>query len=136
MPGNAGGSPAEASQGALTRVVITTLNFTKLWAAVAASADEPPALRIDYHLDTMTRDQLLQLIDQGKAPGVILIGGDNEFLTGQAFTEVRDRIVAREPGIAIESFSETSDLGTIVDAYRTMSLFGNRRLLIVPEVNA
>jgi len=89
-----------------------------------------------FHSHTMTRDQLLQLIDQGRAPGVILIGGDNEFLAGQAFSEVRDRIVAREPGIAIESFSETSDLGGILDAYRTMSLFGNRRLLIVPEVNA
>src|SRR5438552_17917623 len=69
-------------------------------------------------------------------PRVILVGGSSEFLSQRAFHDIRDAIVAVNPNIAIESFEPGSDLGLIVDSYRTMSLFASARLLIVPEVNA
>ena len=69
-------------------------------------------------------------------PKVILVGGSSEFLSQRAFHDLRDAIVAANPNIAIESFEPGTDLGLIIDSYRTMSLFASLRLLIVPEVNA
>src|SRR5207245_3068519 len=69
-------------------------------------------------------------------PKVILVGGSSEFLSQRAFRDIRDAIVAANPNIAIESFEPGTDLGLIIDSYRTMSLFASLRLLIVPEVNA
>ena len=83
----------------------------------------------------LTTRQLLESIAANKIPPVILIGGNNEFLVEKAFTTVRDRILEIE-GVQLEPYSETADLGAILDSFRTMSLFGNRRLLVVPEVNA
>src|SRR5205809_7829395 len=79
---------------------------------------------------------ILAQIATGQPPSAILVGGSSDYLSEQAFRDIRDAIVAANPGIAIESFEAGSELATILDAYRTGSLFGPARLLIVPEVNA
>ena len=84
----------------------------------------------------ITSQELLKKIDRGEIPTVILVGGNSEFLVDRAFADLRDRILDRQPSIQTEAFQETSDLGTVLDSFRTMSLFGGRRLLILPEFNA
>jgi DNA polymerase III delta subunit len=79
---------------------------------------------------------LLAQIAQGKLPPVILVGGSSEYLTDQAFRDIRDAAVAAHPGIALESYEAGAELSAILDSYRTMSLFASARLIIVPEVNA
>lgn len=79
---------------------------------------------------------LLAEIAQGRAPRTLLIGGTSDFLSEQAFHQIRDAIVAKTPSIAVETYEPGSELAAILDSYRTMSLFGGARLLIVPEVNA
>jgi DNA polymerase III delta subunit len=69
-----------------------------------------------------------------KPPGVILIGGSSDYLSEKAFHDIRAAIAAKH--YSVESFDPGTDLGTILDSYRTMSLFGAARLLVVPEVNA
>ncbi|HEX7154806.1 MAG TPA: hypothetical protein VF618_25205 [Thermoanaerobaculia bacterium] len=81
-------------------------------------------------------DSVLALIDHGKTPRVILVGGSSEYLSEQAFRDIRDAIVARQPGISVETYEPGTELAAILDSYRTGSLFGGSRLLIVPEVNA
>ncbi len=81
-------------------------------------------------------DTVLSAIGQGKTPRVLLVGGSSDFLSEQAFHEIRDAIVAKDPNISLETFEPGADLGAILDSYRTGSLFGGSRLLIVPEVNA
>lgn len=83
-----------------------------------------------------TLANVLSAIEQGKTPRVLLIGGSSEFLAERAFHEIRDAIVAKYPAINVESYEPGSELAAILDSYRTMSLFGGARLLIVPEVNA
>jgi len=75
-------------------------------------------------------------IGQGKTPRVLLVGGSSDFLSEQAFHELRDAIVAQHPSISVETYEPGSELAAILDSYRTGSLFGGSRLLIVPEVNA
>jgi len=84
----------------------------------------------------MNPSKLFELIDANKIPSVILIGGDSEFLAARAFLDVRDRIQKAVPSVALQPFSETADLTAVIDSFRTHSLFGGRRLLLVPEVNA
>ena len=79
---------------------------------------------------------VLSQIAEKNPPKVILVGGSSEFLAQKAFHDLRDAIVAANPGIALESFEPGTDLGAVIDSYRTMSLFASTRLLIVPEVNA
>lgn len=79
---------------------------------------------------------ILEAIEKGLIPSVILVGGDQEYLTQNAFTRLREAIVKSAPDASVETFSETSDLSSVIDSYRTMSLFGNKRLLVLPEVNA
>jgi DNA polymerase III delta subunit len=79
---------------------------------------------------------VLTQIADGKTPRAILVGGSSDFLAEHAFHEIRDAIVAKQPNIAIESYEPGAELAAILDSYRTMSLFGSARLLIVPEVNA
>ena len=79
---------------------------------------------------------VLALVDHGKTPRVLLVGGSSEFLSEQAFHQIRDRIVERDPAIAVESYEPGAELASILDSYRTMSLFGGARLLVIPEVNA
>jgi len=67
---------------------------------------------------------------------VILVGGDSDYLAEQAFHELRDTIVAKHPGVALESYEAGADLSAILDSYRTLSLFSPARLLVVPELNA
>jgi DNA polymerase III delta subunit len=69
-------------------------------------------------------------------PPVILVGGNNEYLVDQAFAEIRDTLVARNPQLQLESYPAGSDLSQIVDSFRTHSLFGGPRLLVAGEVNA
>lgn len=79
---------------------------------------------------------VLAQITEKKPPRAILIGGSSDYLTQRAFRDIRDAIVAANPNIAIESFEPGTELSTIIDSYRTMSLFSSARLLVVPEVNA
>lgn len=78
---------------------------------------------------------VLKRIDAGQAPPIILVGGDSEYLTEAVYREIRDRISATK-AIQIESFSEGTDLAAVIDSFRTFSLFGGKRLLLLPEVNA
>jgi hypothetical protein len=75
-------------------------------------------------------------IAQGKTPRVLLVGGSSEFLSESAFHEIRDAIVAKQPAIALETYEPGTELAAILDSYRTGSLFGGSRLLVIPEVNA
>lgn len=79
---------------------------------------------------------VLAQIASGKPPAVIMVGGSSDFLAERAFHDMRDALVAAKPGIALEAFEPGAELAGILDSYRTMSLFGSARLLIVPEVNA
>jgi DNA polymerase III delta subunit len=79
---------------------------------------------------------VLAQIAERNPPRAILVGGSSEYLSQRAFHDLRDAIVAANPGIALESFEPGSELAGIIDSYRTMSLFASARLLIVPEVNA
>jgi DNA polymerase III delta subunit len=79
---------------------------------------------------------VLKDIAGGKPPRVVLVGGTSDFLAEQAFHAVRDALVARQPSIAVETFDPGTELASILDSYRTSSLFASARLIIVPEVNA
>ena len=79
---------------------------------------------------------ILAQIEKGTPPRVLLVGGSSDFLSERAFHDIRDAIVARTPSINVETYEPGADLGAILDSYRTMSLFGGARLVIVPEVNA
>ena len=81
-------------------------------------------------------ETVLAAIGQGKTPRVLLVGGSSDFLSEQAFHEIRDAIVAKTPSISLETYEPGTELAAILDSYRTGSLFGGSRLLIVPEVNA
>jgi DNA polymerase III delta subunit len=79
---------------------------------------------------------LLARIAAGDAPRVVLVGGDSEYLAERAFHDIRDAIVAKQPGIALESYEAGAELAAILDSYRTASLFASARLIVVAEVNA
>ncbi len=79
---------------------------------------------------------ILAQIAAGKPPQVMMVGGSSEFLAERAFRDIRDALVATNPGLNIDSFEPGSELAAILDSYRTLSLFGGARLLIVSEVNA
>ena len=80
--------------------------------------------------------KVLDAISSKKVPPVILVGGSSDYLSERAFHELRDAIVAAMTGVNIESFDPGTELAAIIDSYRTMSLFGGPRLIVVPEVNA
>ena len=67
---------------------------------------------------------------------MLLVGGNSEFLSEQAFHEIRDALVAKNPALSVESYEPGTELASILDSFRTGSLFGGARLLVVPEVNA
>jgi DNA polymerase III delta subunit len=79
---------------------------------------------------------ILAKIAENKPPVVILIGGTSDFLSERAFRDIREAFVTAKPGINVEAFEPGTELAGILDSYRTMSLFGGSRLLVVPEVNA
>ncbi len=79
---------------------------------------------------------VLDAISTKRTPNVILIGGSSEFLAEKAFHDIRDAITAANPNIAIELHEPGAELAAIIDSYRTGSLFGGARLIVVPEVNA
>ncbi len=80
--------------------------------------------------------KVLDAIAKKSPPPVILVGGSSEFLAERAFHDIRDAIVAANPSIALEVYEPGTELAAIIDSYRTMSLFGGARLIVVPEVNA
>lgn len=80
--------------------------------------------------------KVLDAIESGNPPLVVLIGGTSEFLSERAFHEIRDAMVGKNPALSVETFEPGTELASIIDSYRTMSLFGGQRLLVVPEVNA
>lgn len=79
---------------------------------------------------------VLTQIEQNQPPRVLLVGGNSEFLSERAFHEIRDALVAKNPSLSVESYEPGTELASILDSYRTGSLFGGARLLVVPEVNA
>lgn len=79
---------------------------------------------------------VLEQIVKGATPPVLLVGGSSEFLAEQAFHQIRDAVVAKSPSIAIETYEPGADLGAVLDSYRTGSLFGGARLLVIQEMNA
>ena len=81
-------------------------------------------------------NKVLALVAKKEPPAVILVGGSSEYLSERAFRDIRDAIVASTSGIAVETFDPGTDMGAVVDSYRTMSLFSGARLLVIPEVNA
>jgi DNA polymerase III delta subunit len=81
-------------------------------------------------------ESVLNAIGQGKTPRVLLVGGSSDFLSEAAFHQIRDAIVAKNPTISLETYEAGTELAAILDSYRTGSLFGGSRLLIIPEVNA
>lgn len=82
-----------------------------------------------------TASEALQALRKGPVPPIILVGGDNEYLADQAFGDIR-RLLAEDPKRAIEQYGESADLGPVLDSFRTHSLFGGNRVLVLPEVNA
>jgi DNA polymerase III delta subunit len=83
-----------------------------------------------------SHEAVVRQIAAKKIPPVILIGGTSEYLAEQAFLAIRDAVTASDPAVSIEMFEPGTELGQILDSYRTMSLFGGSRLLVVSEVNA
>lgn len=81
-----------------------------------------------------TETELLKRIGSGEPPPMILVGGDSEFLVDSSFHAIRDALTAT--GLQVETFAAGTDLGQVLDSFRTHSLFGGKRLLILPEVNA
>jgi DNA polymerase III delta subunit len=79
---------------------------------------------------------VLANIAHGTPPRVILVGGTSEFLSEKAFHDIRDAVIAKNEGIAVEAYDAGADLSIVLDSYRTASLFSPARLLIIPEVNA
>jgi DNA polymerase III delta subunit len=79
---------------------------------------------------------VLTQIANGKPPAAILVGGSSEYLAESAFHDLRDALVAANPGIALETYEAGAELARILDSYRTMSLFGGKRLLVINELNA
>src|SRR5216684_209420 len=79
---------------------------------------------------------VISQIAEGKIPPVILVGGSSDYLAEDAFRDLRDAIVAARPGLAVEGYEAGSELAAILDSYRTMSLFGSGRLILISEVNA
>ncbi len=78
---------------------------------------------------------VLEAINKSKPPEVILIGGDNDYLAEQAFRDIRGAIIAKM-NVNVENFEPGTDLAAVIDSYRTMSLFGGSRLLVLSDVNA
>ncbi|HVS32665.1 MAG TPA: hypothetical protein VMS98_14570 [Thermoanaerobaculia bacterium] len=80
--------------------------------------------------------KVLEAIASKNPPRTILVGGSSDFLAEKAFHDIRDAMAAANAGISVETFEPGTELASIVDSYRTFSLFGGTRLLVVPEVNA
>jgi DNA polymerase III delta subunit len=80
--------------------------------------------------------KVLDQISRKSPPPVILVGGTSDFLAERAFHEIRDAIVESSKGITIEAYEPGVELASVVDSYRTLSLFGGARLIVLPEVNA
>ena len=84
---------------------------------------------------TKALESVLKKIAAGQPPSIILVGGNSEYLAEAAYRDIRDRCAAL-PGVQVETFGEGTDLSSVIDSYRTFSLFGGKRLLLLPEVNA
>ncbi len=81
-------------------------------------------------------DSVLKQIAAKKTPRVMLVGGTSDYLAERAFAAIRDAVTESNSATSVESFEPATELSAILDSYRTMSLFGGARLLVVNEVNA
>jgi hypothetical protein len=86
---------------------------------------------VDY-----TEARFLEVIARGAEPPLLLVGGDNEYLVERAFAAIRGALADGPPPRVLESFGSAADLALVLDAFRTGSLFGGRRLLVVTDVHA
>jgi DNA polymerase III delta subunit len=84
----------------------------------------------------VTLPKLRDTIASGKVPPLILVGGDNEFLVEHAFHQLRETAVSAMGGVDPETWPEGAPLASILDSFRTFSLFARPRLLVIPEVTA
>ncbi len=83
-----------------------------------------------------TDTQILSAIAKGAEPPLLLVGGDNEYLVERAFAAIRRALVEGDPPRDVESFGSGADLAAVLDSFRTSSLFGGKRLLVVTDVHA
>jgi DNA polymerase III delta subunit len=81
-------------------------------------------------------EQVLASVDRGEIPSIILVGGSSDYLVQHHFQKIRDRIVSAQPQIERETYAAGADLARIADSFRTHSLFGGTRLLVVSDVQA
>lgn len=84
----------------------------------------------------LSEKQSLERIRAGELPRAILVGGDNDYLSRRAFSAIRTALIELDSSHSVEPFAEGTDLSTVLDAYRTHSLFGGKRLLLLPEIHA
>lgn len=80
--------------------------------------------------------EVIASIRASRPPAVILVGGSSDYLAEQAANDIRSAFVESIPGISVDVFEAGTDLGTVLDSFRTHSLFGGKRLLVVQDVNA
>lgn len=80
-------------------------------------------------------EKLLDRLRRGERPPMILVGGNSDFLVESAYRRIRDEIQS-DRATSVEMFPEGADLSSVIDSYRTFSLFGGKRLLLLPEMNA
>ncbi len=84
----------------------------------------------------MTEPEILEAIEGGAEPALLLVGGDNEYLVEQSFNAIRRALAEGTVKREVESFGSGADLAQVLDSFRTGSLFGGRRLLVVTDVHA
>ena len=80
--------------------------------------------------------KILKAIAGGAEPPLLLVGGDNEYLVERTFAEIRRALAEGSSPRTVESFGSGADLAQVLDSFRTGSLFGGRRLLVVTDVHA
>ena len=84
----------------------------------------------------ITLSNLKEKIAKGTIPGMVLVGGDNEYLADHVFHTLREDLISSMVGVEPESFREGTSVSLVIDNYRTFSLFAKPRLLILPDVTA
>jgi DNA polymerase III delta subunit len=81
-------------------------------------------------------EQVLASVDRGEIPSIVLVGGSSDYLVQHHFQKIRDHIVSAQPQVELETYAAGADLARIADSFRTHSLFGGTRLLVVSDVQA
>ncbi|RMG43283.1 MAG: DNA polymerase III subunit delta [Acidobacteria bacterium] len=76
------------------------------------------------------RDPVELFLESGDGPPVLLLAGDDEEAIGAALARVVEAVPEEERAAAVERF-DVADLARALDAARTPSLLGGRRVVIV-----